>query len=338
MTDFFSINPEAQVARLEAASQEALQHWGIDSPALGLLKYRENAVFRVDHTGGPHALRVHRFGYHSDDALGSELQWMQALDEAGIAVPKLVPADDGRLFVTQDGADLPGPLQVDLFEWIEGKQLGSIEEGLGDVTSVERDFRVVGELAAKVHNQAVAWQLPAGFKRHAWDVDGIAGEAPFWGRFWELEAADAEERRLLERGRDAVRSDLCAVPKSPGSYSMIHADFVPENIMVDSDGLRLIDFDDAGFGWHLFELVTSLYFLDESSFEVAKDALIEGYRGRRQLTDEQVALLPLFFMARGLTYVGWAHTRPETETAKELTPSLLEMGCNWVEHYFSKSS
>ena len=108
--------------------------------------------------------------------------------------------------------------------------------------------------------------------------------------------------------------------------------------MVDSDGLRLIDFDDAGFGWHLFELVTSLYFLDESSFEVAKDALIEGYRGRRQLTDEQVALLPLFFMARGLTYVGWAHTRPETETAKELTPSLLEMGCNWVERYFSKSS
>ena len=39
---------------------------------------------------------------------------------------------------------------------------------------------------------------------------------------------------------------------------MIHADLVPENVLVDGDSIRLIDFDDAGFGWHHFEIATAL--------------------------------------------------------------------------------
>ena len=52
--------------------------------------------------------------------------------------------------------------------------------------------------------------------------------------------------------------ELSKLAKSPGTYSMIHADFVAENVLVDEGRVRLIDFDDAGFGWHLFELATSL--------------------------------------------------------------------------------
>ena len=117
---------------------------------------------------------------------------------------------------------------------------------------------------------------------------------------------------------------------------MIHADFAPENLLVDADHVRLIDFDDAGFGWHLFEIATSLYFImDEPFFDQARDALIEGYRRHRQLPDEQLELLPLFFLARGFTYVGWVHTRRETETAKELTPMLLEGACTLAREYLS---
>ena len=50
------------------------------------------------------------------------------------------------------------------------------------------------------------WQLPPGFARHAWDADGLAGEQPFWGQFWKLEAASDAERALPVRGRDAVFS------------------------------------------------------------------------------------------------------------------------------------
>lgn len=336
MTDFFDIDVASQARRLEDAGRDALGNWGIDDASLHLIKYRENAVFRVDSAGTRRALRLHRYGYHSDAELRSELQWMQALDDAGIKVPSIVPADSGELFVTHSGDGLPGEIQVDLFEWIDGDQLGSVEEGIADEAGVAATYRTIGALAAQVHNQAVSWRLPGGFVRHAWDADGFAGERPFWGQFWKLEAASGSEQELLARGRDAVFSGLKRLAKSPGTYSMIHADFAPENIMVDGDQLRLIDFDDAGFGWHLFELVTSLYFIQgEKYFDRAREALLDGYRAHRQLPDQQLELMPLFFLARGFTYIGWVHTRRETETAQELTPMLLQMACELAEDYLS---
>lgn len=336
MRDFFSISPEAQQARLEAAGHDVLQQWGIDGASLSLIKHRENAVFSVKKDDFRAALRMHRHGYHSNDELRSELQWMQALTESGVKVPEIIPATSGELFVGYSAEGLPGEMQVDLFDWIDGEQLGSVEEGVADEADVERTFRTLGELAAKVHNQATTWTLPAGFTRHAWDADGLAGDSPFWGRFWEIKAADRAQKDLLARARDRVREDLGRLPKSSASYSMIHADFAAENIMVDGSDVRLIDFDDAGFGWHLFELATALYFIrGEAYFDRAESALIEGYRKHRSLTDEELALLPLFTLARGTTYVGWVHTRSETDTARELTPVILEMACGLAEEYLS---
>jgi Ser/Thr protein kinase RdoA (MazF antagonist) len=334
MTDFISLTPGEQIVRLDAAGRDALSNWNIHDPELKLIKHRENAVFKVEENDFKAALRLHRHGYHSDDELRSELQWMRALSEAGVMVPDVIPAASGDLFINYTGDDLPGTLQIDLFEWIDGKQLGSVEEGVADPADVAATYDAIGQLAARVHNQAVSWDLPAGFARHAWDAEGLAGDDPFWGQFWKLGVATEAEKALLERGRARVFRDLSALPKSPDTYSMIHADFAPENVMVDADGVRLIDFDDAGFGWHLFELATSLYFiLGEPYFDQAKEALIKGYRKHRPLTDEDLATLPLHFLARGFTYIGWVHTRHETKTAKELTPMLLAAACELAEDY-----
>jgi Ser/Thr protein kinase RdoA (MazF antagonist) len=336
MTGFFELTPEQQVRRFELAGHDALRQWGFSDASLELIKHRENAVFKVEKDNFRAALRIHRHGYHTNDELRSELQWMQALSESGVLVPNVIPTQSGDLFIDYSGDALPGKLQIDLFEWIEGKQLGSVEAGISDAAEVDAVYGSIGELAAKVHNQATSWQLPEGFVRHAWDAEGLAGENPFWGQFWKLAAASNPETELLERGRDRVFQDLSALAKSPDKYSMIHADFAPENLMVDGNEVRLIDFDDAGFGWHLFELATSLYFIQEEPyFQQAKDALIAGYRRHRQLTDTELEMLPLFFLARGFTYIGWVHTRHETETARELTPMLLKTACELAEDYLN---
>lgn len=329
--------PADPTKRMESIARTALVHWNLGAADLDLLKFRENAVYKASAGGGRFALRVHRPGYHSDRALQSELQWINALAEADIEVPRVVPTESGELFAVIPTADPPGPVQVDLFEWIEGHPLGSVEGGLaGNPCAIRDTYRTMGELAAALHNQSAGWNPPAGFVRHAWDEHGLAGEQPLWGRFWELPSLTPEQRALLSRARDRVHRDLAALPKTPASYSMIHADFAPENLLVDGRHVRLIDFDDAGFGWHLFELVTSLYFIvDEPYFDEARDALIEGYRARRALDDGQLARLPLFFLARSFTYVGWVHTRPETETARELTPMLVEAACGLAEDYMS---
>ena len=309
MTDFYTLTPGEQASRMEAAGYEALEHWGLSDAKLDLIKYRENAVFKVQNEHFRGALRLHRHGYHSDAELRSELQWAQALADAGIRVPELVPTRTDELF-------------------------GSVEEGVSNAAEVDKTFTALGELAARVHNQAAAWTPPEGFTRHAWDADGLAGDNPFWGRFWEIEAATPVQAGTLARCRKRLFEDLDKLPRTADNYSMIHADFAAENVMVDGGDVRLIDFDDAGFGWHLFELATALFFIQgEPYFEQARTSLIDGYRKHRALPDSELELLPLFFLARGTTYVGWVHSRAETETAQELTPMLLDLVCDLAESY-----
>jgi len=310
---------------LKKVAENALGYWNLEGQ-LSLIKHRENAVYEVNTGDSKYAMRVHRQGYHDDGALRSEWQWMEALEAAGIGVPRVVRTTDGNDFVKVGVAALPGEYQVDQLGWIEGEQIGDIETGLGD--GAAECYRIIGRVAAQMHNQASVWQLPDGFVRHAWDIDGLVGDAPFWGRFWELNALTDEQLALIHRAREMVAEGLTAFGQAPEDYSMIHADFVPENFLRHGDNVQVIDFDDAGFGWHLFDLATALYFIQEDpSFEEAKAALIEGYREHRDLPDEKLSKLPLFTAARSFTYLGWVHTREDTQAAVEMTPVLVDMCC-----------
>ncbi len=341
MSDFYQLDAAGQESRMADLAFEAADHWGVVDPQLELIKYRENAVFKlVAGNGVKYALRIHRAGYHSDASLRSELQWMAALDASGIAVPVPLLDPDGASFAVVSSPGVPEPRQVDIFHWVAGEQLGSVEAGIVDTAIIQHLYRLLGGQAARLHNQAVDWQPPAGFTRHAWDIEGLVGDAPFWGPFWELAALDAAQRELVNAARARVRADLLAYAsdaENSGRYSMIHADLVSENLLVDGETVRLIDFDDAGFGWHLFELATALYFeMEQDYYPVAYKALIAGYREHRDLPEGQVQQLPLFLLARAFTYLGWVHTRQETETARELAPMLIEKACGLARAYLAR--
>ncbi len=338
MSDFYRLDEAGQVRAMQALATAALPLWNLAGSELALLKYRENAVFRVTSGDGQrYALRIHRHAYHSDAALRSELQWIAALDASGIEVPGVLPAGSGELFRRVAVSEVPEPRQVDVFAWVAGEPLGSVERGLGETAAFSRTYRTIGQLAARLHNQAVAWSPPAGFIRHAWDIDGLVGEAPLWGRFWELSSLTKDQRTLLLEARERVAADLSAYAADPvnaDKYSMIHADLVMENLLAEGGTVRLIDFDDAGFGWHLFELATALYFeTQEERYPRAQRALLEGYREYRPLDSYQQARLPLFSLARGFTYLGWVHTRSETRTARELAPMLTNKACALAREY-----
>lgn len=49
------------------------------------------------------------------------------------------------------------------------------------------------------------------------------------------------------------------------------------------DTVMLIDFEDSGFGWHLFELATSPFFLmNDDRFDEISAATVQGYREQRR--------------------------------------------------------
>ena len=341
MDESAQLSATDQATCLHQLALTAVTLWPLECVGLELLKVRENAIYGVqtdDHRRA--VLRVHRPGYHSDAALRSELTWMHALAASGIDVPKPIPSRAGNPFELIHLPSVSGARQVAMFEWIEGRPLGSVEHGLsGDPAAVERTYTTVGQLAARMHNQASAWLPPASFQRHSWCEAGLVGETPLWGRFWELEVLSASQRALFRHLRRRISQELIRFGRAPDRFSLIHADLVPENILVEGERVRIIDFDDAGFGWHLFELATSLYFIRRESFyERARAALIAGYRQHRALPDEHLRLLPMFLAARGTTYLGWIHTRKGEPAAQELTPQMIDLAVAAAEEYLATAT
>ena len=74
--------------------------------------------------------------------------------------------------------------------------------------------------------------------------------------------------------------------------------------------IRLIDFDDSGWGWYLFEVAASLFpQVNQPFFDTLLAEYVAGYRTERQLSKEHEELIPAFIMLRGFTYLGWLMTR-----------------------------
>jgi Ser/Thr protein kinase RdoA (MazF antagonist) len=299
---------------LTLAAHEALKAFPIEPGELTLISRSENVTFKVTNKfdGAAYVLRLHRPGYHALQALQSEHVWTRDLAAAGVAVPTPMMTCDGCEYVEVSISGMAERRYAGLARWIQGENLDEVLRRQPEPRVVEASYEQIGALLAAIHNHSAGWQPPTNFKRHVLDADGLMGEAPFWGRFWEHPGLSAGERDLLRATRDHIHSALIRYGKDPMTYSMIHADPIPQNVLIKNGRVALIDFDDAAFGWHQYDLAVALIdFWALSSFTATRQACIRGYRAVREISDQALTLLPLFLLTRGLAEIGWLHQRPE---------------------------
>ncbi|WP_341890003.1 phosphotransferase [Variovorax sp. YR752] len=283
--------------------RQALALWGFDDAECSFVAGRENRVYRVRTGEGRFALRLRRPGYRSEAELLSEALWLEAMDRAALQVPRPRRSLGGALL------EKVGAHHVDMVGWLSGQPLGRSGDRL-QVADAPAVFRRLGREMARLHAACDVWQRPAGFARCAWNAEGLLGEAPLWGRFWDNPTLDAETRSLFTRFRREARLDLeaCAATLDHG---LIHADLVRENVLVDGSLIRMLDFDDGGFGFRLFDLATVLLKnLAEPHYADLEAALRQGYASLRPLDDRK---LGLFMALRAVTYVGWIVPRMDED-------------------------
>lgn len=318
--------------RLQAVAERALDEWDLEVTELKLVSASENTVFRVTTEGErAYALRVHRPGYHTLAELNSELQWTAALNGSGVRTPKPLLTRKGRGYATVPFPHSSETRHVGMVEWIDGVPLARVIDQATDEETVAQRFVQLGRIAARIHNQAVEWRLPDDFERHAFDADGLMGDAPFWGPFWDLPQLKRAHRKQILVARSTIAALLTDYGKEHGTYSLIHADLHPHNLLVDGEDLYIIDFDDAGFGWHQYELAVALFsYQGEARFDTIRDALIMGYRSERAIDDHALELLPMFLLIRALVLLGWIHHRPELDRS-EFLPRLIALACAQAE-------
>ena len=296
-----------------------------------LVNESENMTFQVvDDTGQRFVLRLHRPGYHTLAELESEQTWVRALAAAGIAVPHTLQARSGSAYTTVRVGETDEHRHAGLAHWVTGEMLAGLIEAraswLEDSRLVTHRFGQLGALIADMHNQAATWQPPPAFVRHALDGDGLLGEQPFWGRFWEHPGLLPADAALLARARRQLYAQLGQLDQSPSTYSLIHADLHSGNVLVGSDTLSVIDFDDAGFGWHAYDLAVALsHYRTTAALPRITAALLDGYQTRRSLSAAVTEQIPLFLLIRRLAIIGWLMHRPEL--GRELEQDTIDALC-----------
>lgn len=284
---------------LNQLATEAAAHWG--GTPIALIRNRENAVFRMSLPDGEQAaLRLHRIGYQTQAAIDSELWFCTELANHGLPVPRPITAQGHKARV-----QLSNGRMATAVTWMPGAPLG--EAGV-PLTGTPNDqaalHHALGQMLARIHTTTEALPLPPNFERPSWDIDGLTGEAPFWGRFWDHPSLTPAESATLQAARQFLRITLQAhnAPLIP-----VHADVLRENILVADGALALIDFDDSGLGFPLYDLGTVLsQNLYEPAFAEIRAGLIAGYETLRSV---EARMVDVFTLARCLASVGWTMPR-----------------------------
>jgi Ser/Thr protein kinase RdoA (MazF antagonist) len=305
--------------------ETALSLWGLTGAHYHLVAARENAVYEITTDTQKFALRLHRKGYRTDAELRSELTWMNTVAQGGIVVPKPIASRSCDFLHTVDG------VQVDVLTWLTGSPIGATGKTL-NVPDRGRLFHQIGQALARLHDVSDIWTPPTGFTRCAWDRDGLMGDDPLWGRFWENPSLSAKDHMLFTSFRQSADAAL-AKAENQLDYGLIHADLVRENMLQDGDKIQLIDFDDGGFGFRLFDIATALLKnLDEPDFPDLKASLLKGYTSVRPI---DVHLLDLFMALRSATYVGWIITRMDENGSHQRNIRFIKTTRRLVENYMA---
>jgi Ser/Thr protein kinase RdoA (MazF antagonist) len=298
------------------AALTALSAFPIEPDVLERVSLSENVTYRVvdRRDGVAYALRLHRPWYHTIDELISERAWIRALADAGVAVQMPVRTRAGQEYAS---VTIPGTGErrfAGLARWATGRVLAEVLRETTDTRIAEQHFSRLGAVTASLHDQAATWQPPAAFTRHALDANGFMGSTPRWGPFWDHQALSAAERRLMLDTRARLYAALARLERQPSVYSMIHADMHPGNVLVDGDRLTVIDFDDAAWGWHAYDIAVALvHQQDGANLAAFERAYIAGYRSVRPISDQVLMSLPMFRLVRALAQIGWYHQRPELD-------------------------
>lgn len=292
-------------------AKEALRHFPVSPTKLDFISHAENVSFYIEtKQDDRYVLRIHRPEYHTLDELVSEQLWTESLLESGVDVPIPLRTLNGSRYaqIAVEG----GVRNVGLLRWVDGETLRAQSSSAKDLGTLERNFQAIGHLLAVLHEQAANWKPPQEFTRHAFDENGLMGEQPFWGRFWEANGFSSDEQSRLLSMRHALQELLRKLPKHPSVYSLIHADLHTGNLIANDDRLHIIDFDDAGFGWHCYDFAVALGEVQGSEHWLpVSDALFTAYAKVRHLETWVKDLVPLFQVIRNLVSIGWIDARPE---------------------------
>lgn len=322
-----------EIGRFEAAGKAALGEYGMEQWKFELLHCSENATFLVtepenrsgdwtaecaltgeNSAGGvrKRVMRVARPGYHTLEELESEIKWVEKIWEEQV-IPVARPVRNRR----GDGVTVVAWQPCNHFACVIFEFLpGHAPDPKHDVCTLE-DFREIGRMAAKLHEQVIHWPEAETLSRPHWDYEHMLGVQGLFGDWRLCLELDKSGFQTIERVCEKIRQNLTNYGKTRENYGLIHSDLRAANLLKDEHCIHAIDFDDSGFGWFLYDAAAAISFVEDD--ERAGEWLrfwVSGYREVRQLPPEEVRLIPTFVMARRIQLMAWITSHDDSDPVK----------------------
>ncbi|MEM7172875.1 MAG: phosphotransferase [Pseudomonadota bacterium] len=324
-------DPLAQA--IERQAEKALKNYNFSCETkFSLLSESENKVYLIDDPNRPenYVMRVNsgRLAYHTPLSIASELMWLIAIEnDTDIVVPSVMKAQDGSLVQTLSAADLDKPRHAAIYSYLPG-----LEPSEDDLLP---GFERLGAISARMHKHTKSWRPPNDFIRHCWLPEAILENRLNWGKWQNGVDLTKDAIALLNRLGRTLQHNMSDLERDRDRFGLIHADLRLANLLVQNDSTAIIDFDDCGYGWFLFDLAGALSFLEERPDVPDLIARwLEGYRRISPIPQDMEAAIPTFIMLRRIQLLGWVgYQQQHLEFARQIGPGFTRETCRLAEDY-----
>ncbi|MBM7570183.1 phosphotransferase enzyme family protein [Aquibacillus albus] len=328
---------QSQVEVANKVAERALACYDFsDSATLHLLNYSENTTYLVNDSQKQEKaiLRINRVGYHHKQALEDELVWLHAIkQDTSIEVPAPIKGKNGSYIQTFLDEEQGQQQHFVMFEFLQGE-----EPDESDVSNLIFYFKKLGEITALLHKHSQTWTPSSRLERPVLDFDALIGKRPRWGRWQDGYGITPQLNQLFESVSDQIETAVMEFGKGPSRFGLIHADLRLANLLAIDDKIQVIDFDDCGYSWYLYDLAAALSFIEDKSYAPALvRSWLRGYRGVRPLSIKEEEMIPTFIMLRRLQLIAWIRSHFDLETAEKNWPHFTANTEELARNYLARN-
>lgn len=305
-----------ETIQTEALKKSLCEQYGFtEEMKIELLKYSENLTYQMETEDKRYVLRIYRPGYHDPEELYGEILWQKRLKEdTCLHLADILPGKNGKLLQqTEIGGK---SYDIAVFTFVPGKVLRDLS---GE--KLYHYMEKMGEITGILHSHAIGWEDAGKLKRFHWDFRDLVGENARWGNFMEMKTLTDSQKKWYGEAVKIAEKRLQKYGKTRKRYGLIHGDLNINNILVDGETLYVLDFDDCGYGWFLYDLSTAVLEYFGETMERSLEALLKGYQKYRRLSKEDLEEMETFVVLRKIVRVGWIATHLDNDTVKKVDPA-----------------
>lgn len=318
----------SQVRKLRFLAIDALKEFSVGKYDLKFINHGENTTFKVVTKKKNFLLRIHCRSHRTKAAFLEELKWLDFLSmQTSIKVQKPIRSKNGDFIVFIGNSKVGHSRYCDLLEWQEGHIKNK---------KTPKTFYAVGKLIGELHRNTIKSK-----HRLYWDAEGLVGKNATLGGVPALYNEFPQYAKKIESLRCLLFKKIKAYEKrNHHKLSLIHADLHFGNMIWNKGVVQPIDFDDCGYGLELYDLAVTLaqsssYFIKigKRKSSLQKAALLEGYRVHKELTNEDLRILPYLVAVRVLAMLGWLYERSDNPKIRTHLNEYISARIQRVEKY-----